>query len=89
MRGGDSDITLKERRSEEEESEEENPKMLHRYLLVWLLGLTERDYHLCFFFLIFQFLLFLLCFDFIGLEIKQPGTKHLGYRVKLNKCNRR
>jgi len=66
MRGGDTDITLKERRSEEEESEEENPKMLHRYRLVWLLGLTERDYHWCF---------FLLCFVFIGLEIKQPGTK--------------
>jgi hypothetical protein len=65
MRGGDSDITLKERRSEEEESEEENPKLLHRYLLVWLLGLTERDYHWCFFFLIFQFLLFLLCFALI------------------------
>lgn len=62
MRGGDSDITLKERRSEEEESEEENPKMLHRYLLVWLLGLTERDYHWCFLKKKIQLLLFLLCF---------------------------
>ena len=44
MREGDSVITLKERRNEEEESEEENPKMLHRYRLVWLLRLTQRDY---------------------------------------------
>jgi len=60
MRGGDSDITLKESRSEEEESEEENPKMLHRYLLVWLLGLTERDYHWCFFFNFSVFIVFAL-----------------------------
>jgi hypothetical protein len=83
MRGGDSDITLKERRSEEEESEEENPKMLHRYRLVWLLGLTERDYHWCFFFALLRF------YRNGNQAARHQTGKHLGYRVKLNKCNRR
>jgi hypothetical protein len=29
LRGGESEITLKERRNEEEESEEEKPEILH------------------------------------------------------------